>query len=432
MITKPFYPKPKVPVIGLNIAALLGKRVVKGDVGIEIEVEGNKFKKEGLPVGWTYHKDGSLRGVDNAEYVLGKPIAFDKVKPMIESLWQMFQDYGSILDDSHRTSVHVHLNMQKFHLNRLAAFLAMYFSVEEILTQWCGEHRVGNLFCLRAKDATAIVSSLKRFIVSDGNAEIRDNMHYAGLNAQALHKFGSIEVRTLRGVSDPKTILDWVAILERIYKMSADFKDPRDVMAGFSGDGPMNYLKMVLGEHEETVVKEISWSVSQIRDSLYTGIRLAQDLCYCRDWSLYQQSDLREDPFGRDPRKIAASLGAASAQLGPTAEEVVGQYTVQSISNAWATHTASTVSQAYANLLNIQNQSANPYPFAPPPSHWLNNPIAPASPPIATMQEELDIDDEEYEEYLAEQENDNEDEEFDEEPEPEYDPEPATEDESTW
>lgn len=315
-MTTPFYAKQKTQIPGFNIAALYGKRVVKGDIGVEIEVEGNKFKKEDIPPPWTYHKDNSLRGEDNAEYVLKAPIEFSRVPEAIDILWKMFQEYGSVLDESNRTSVHVHLNVQKFHLNRLTAFFALYFSVEELLTEWCGDHRVGNLFCLRAKDATAIVSQIKKFIQYGNRYEFRDGMHYAGMNVGALEKFGSIEIRTLRGVNDPNTILDWIGILQRIYELSADFPDPRSIPSLLSSEGPLNYLEMVLGDKTAVVKNGIEYSIEQTRDALYSGIRLAQDLCYCRDWSLYKPTDITSDPFGRT-KKISSqhALDTAYAQV---------------------------------------------------------------------------------------------------------------------
>src|SRR3546814_4763102 len=96
-----------------------------------------------------------------------------------------------------------------FHLIRLCSFFALYFLVEELLTAWCGEHRVGNLFCLRAKDAPAIVSEIKKTLQNE-KIYFHDGMHYAGLNAGALTKFGSVEIRSLRGVNDKQIIEDWV------------------------------------------------------------------------------------------------------------------------------------------------------------------------------------------------------------------------------
>lgn len=308
----------KIP--GFNIGSLMRAKSVSGDVGIEIEVEGNKFPKPPgshgtlTPVempdheGWSYVHDGSLRGQDNAEYVLTKPIKFQQVPEAITKLWEQFKAYGSKLDESNRTSVHVHLNAQQFHLNRVAAFCGLYFSVEEILTEWCGDHRVGNLFCLRAKDAPAIVSKLKAFIQEEGKGGLSEGLHYGGLNIHALTKFGSIEIRALRGCTDPQTIIDWVSILERIYRLSGEYTDPRDVCNGFSGEGPMAYLEKVLGDKTNLVRSSIGFDNQRVMESLYEGIRLAQDICYCRDWSLYEPMDINPDPFKRDIAKVAESL----------------------------------------------------------------------------------------------------------------------------
>ena len=75
------------PEPGFNIGVVLRRQETKGAVGIEIEVEGNKFPKpqgfchQALPFHgmWSACKDGSLRGQDNAEYVLTRPIEFDEV-----------------------------------------------------------------------------------------------------------------------------------------------------------------------------------------------------------------------------------------------------------------------------------------------------------------------------------------------------------------
>jgi hypothetical protein len=299
-VKKDLKPKP-----GFNVMTALNRKKKVGDVGLEIEVEGKKLPREDTtPSPWAFHVDHSLRGEENGEYVLQFPIAFDAVPVALETLWKAFYDKGSVLDDSNRTSVHVHLNVQEFHFNRLTSFMALYFAFEEVLTEWCGEHRVGNLFCLRAKDAPAIVTQIRNFIRTDGKRELREHHHYAALNSNALHKFGSLEFRTLRGVSDPKIILQWVGVLRRLYDLSSEFKDPRDIPALFSAEGPMAFFDTLLGENAAVIRSGIGMSEEDIRSSMYTGIRMAQDLCYCRDWDLFQSVELKADPFGRDPKKI--------------------------------------------------------------------------------------------------------------------------------
>jgi len=305
-----FIPRKDREQKGLDIVTLMGNKPTKGEVGIEIEVEGVNLPADDTPAPWVYHIDHSLRapkepGGMTAEYVLSKPLPFDEVPAALKKLWTKFKSKKSKLVDSNRTSVHVHLNVQNFFLNRLTSFCALYFIVEEILTEWCGEHRVGNLFCLRAKDATAIVTHLKNFIQEDGRYQIGEFMHYSALNANALKKYGSIEVRTLRGCSDPSVIIDWVEILERIYNLSEEYPDPREVCTALSSIGPAAFFESILGPKSIVVRQGVPMSDNQISDSIYEGVRIAQDLCYCRDWDLYKPVKLKPDVFGRKMQKVA-------------------------------------------------------------------------------------------------------------------------------
>lgn len=300
-----------------NIGITLDRKETKGQVGIEIEVEGENLPKaDQTPEPWGYHIDHSLRGKENGEYVLNFPIDFNMVPEALKNLWDVFDKMGSKFDDSNRTSVHVHLNCQTFHMNRLTSFLAAWFSLEEILVEWCGEHRVGNLFCLRAVDAPAIINCIRKFIRTDGQYPIGEIFHYAGMNPHALHKYGSLEVRTLRGCSDPKIIENWIGILERLYDISGKYEDPRELTACFSSGGPLSFFDLLLGDKAQIVREGVGLTNQQISDAVFRGIRFAQDLCFCRDWDAYTTMKLRPDPFGRNPKKVAQKM--MEEQMVPT------------------------------------------------------------------------------------------------------------------
>jgi len=373
--------------INLSIIGKFGLKVTKGDVGIEIEVEGNKFPKQDpdtgnkhklIPSEWSYHHDGSLRGKDNAEYILTKPLLFDEVPDAVVKLWKMFDEYGSVLDVSNRTSVHVHLNAQNFYLNRLCAFVALYMSVEDLLTEWCGSHRVGNLFCLRSKDAPAISQVLKEFLCGVKTMRMSpfpDSFHYAGLNLAALTKFGSLEVRTMRGATTPEEVIRWVEVLRHIYDLSESFEDPRAICENFSGHDPYEYAKMVLGQHCDTIITETGFSTDRLRGSLYEGIRIAQDLCYCRDWSDYVPTKIAPDPFRRNPKKVLESMGLGDSPSSPSPIAFASAGSIaQAVTHAqlqeYYTNSTISLGSAWAPVSPIQYPSA-PMPTAapPPPPH---------------------------------------------------------------
>ena len=128
---------------------------------------------------------------------------------------------------------------------------------------------------------------------------MNEGLHYANLNIHALKKLGSIEIRGMRGALHPEEVVTWVSILERIYKMSATYTDPREICEGLSGVGPVSFVKEIFGERFDEITEAIGWNHQKLSESAWEGIRLAQDLCYCRDWSKYEKPDFDEDPFGR-------------------------------------------------------------------------------------------------------------------------------------
>lgn len=311
--------KPEQP--DYTIAHTFGKRTKKGDVGIEVEVEGRRLPA--APSDWVAHQDGSLRGEESSEYVFANPVSFNNVDEKIDVLWKAFKDNDTRLDESIRTSVHVHLNVGGFHLNRLTSLLALWFTFEDVLTNWCGDRRVGNLFCLRAKDAPQIVTSFKRFIESKGQWRIPENNHYAGCNGNAIQKFCSIEFRMLRGVTKPEPIKTWVRILRKMYELSADYPDPRVICEQFSLDGPIAFFNHVFGEEAGKIREDVRLGEDYYVNSLYEGIRFAQDLCYCRDWSRFNPKEVKEDPFGRIEEGIAdPALTALQAQMQVEANRI--------------------------------------------------------------------------------------------------------------
>lgn len=375
-----FYPKIRTEIEGGPIGAVLGKSPVKGEVGLEIEVEGRRLlHDEDVPEPWVYHVDHSLRG-ENAEYVLDKPISFKEVPKALKTLWDALNSNKAVLKDSNRTSVHVHLNCQQFHLNRLASFLGLIFSLEEPLTEWCGEHRVGNLFCLRAIDAPGIISAFRNFIQNNGQTSVGEYLRYAAVNPHALLRFGSLEIRTLKGCSDPKIIEEWVSILERLYKLSEDFKDPRDVCTTLSSLGPLGFFDRMLGEKATVIRQGISWTDDELREAVYRGVRLAQDICYCREWELYKPIEIRMDPFGRKGKK---TLSEATLAVNPSV--VVNN---NGVLQTWV---------EYTNTLLAQNQAQL---SQPQPGSVYITPEQDSTEEEQEFEEELDYDDYDDEEDL--------------------------------
>lgn len=293
-----FIKKRKKEIKDYTIADIIGRSEKKGHVGLEIELEGANLNKTPVKP-WVFHQDNSLRGRDNAEYVVDGVLDFSEVDKALDDLWEMHKKSGAELDESDRTSVHVHLNVGPFFQNRLTALMSLWFIFEDVLTHWCGEGRVGNHYCLTGKDAPAVVHQLKRFVRSKGEVIPRDNFHYAAFNANAIAKFGSVEIRTLRGVNEPGVIKTWVKILKRLYDLSENYTNPHHLIEEFSLRGPVQFFEHVFGGYAMEIMATAKLTQEQLRDMMYEGMRNAQDISYARDWVEFKPTVVPKDPFGR-------------------------------------------------------------------------------------------------------------------------------------
>jgi hypothetical protein len=109
-----------------------------------------------------------------------------------------------------------------------------------------------------------------------------------------------------------------VAINRRLYEFSEQFPDPREVCNSFSYGGPLFFMRNILGDTYDIVREGIDWNDDQISDSLYEGIRMAQDICFCRDWSVFVPVANQDDPFGRPKKKlgnVASAYGMSETEL---------------------------------------------------------------------------------------------------------------------
>lgn len=227
---------------------ILGQAPVKGDVGLEIEVEGERFPDINDKV-WTTTQDGSLRG-DNREYIFSKPHLEKDVRPALIALQTACDEMNTIMDFSFRTSVHVHINCQQLTYPQYLNFLYTYMLLEEPLMTFCGKERKGNRFCLRIQDAEGILDTFGTLFTGDPRA-LRylqgDNNRYAAVNTNATHKYGSLEFRAMRGNMDIDVLTTWVDTLLAIREYATHYEDPRAILDVYSNTTPEEFIKDVLG-----------------------------------------------------------------------------------------------------------------------------------------------------------------------------------------
>ena len=259
----------------MNIKDHFGLRNMpaKKEVGIEIEMEGDRLPAEVAP-NWRAEHDGSLRGAA-LEYVLVEPCKRDAVGAVLDELNEKLRAANAKLKPSPRCGVHVHLNVQHNQLDEVFAIIVMFHILEDVLVHWCGPEREGNLFCLRASDADAAIPVLAGCVQnSNFNGLINDNFRYAALNVTSLGKYGSLEFRSLNTPKDFLTIKKWVEILVRMRDKAVEYKDLRKIVEDVSKYGPLGFLEHVMGPHFRDL------NCPDAEAMILDGVRRIQEVAY--------------------------------------------------------------------------------------------------------------------------------------------------------
>jgi len=256
-----------------------------GEIGLEIECEGmNLFS---APISWWgTHVDHSLRAYKDhqpIEYVLRKPVSRTDVPKALTYLSRKLKEVGSNVVDSHRTSVHVHVNCQKLTFKEVIQYWAVYAIFEELLVEFSGSDRRGNLFCLRAKDAEHFIQLLEAGLQQNDYTSIFDkDVRYTACNMASLYKFGSIEFRSMRGTVDQELIQLWVDILLLLRDKALEYKDPQDIVKDFEKYGPEFFLKKITSSRLD--IYNLLKSFPDYTRKMWDGLRLMRDVAYAISW----------------------------------------------------------------------------------------------------------------------------------------------------
>lgn len=255
------------------------QRFPKGEVGIEVEVEGGPWPEEVI-TNWTPHADGSLR--NGIEYVIRQPVMRDRVRAALDTLVAGLA--GRNLVFSFRTSIHVHINVQDLTVRQWVNFISLFCIFEEALVNVVGPERAGNKFCLRLKDAEEplqrVVDGLK---AQNLGVHINGDLKYASMNVKATRTHGTLEFRAMRGNLDPAFINDWVMVLIGLKDAAKKVTSPTLFVEELSIMGPAAFAAKYLPVNN-TITRGVLMQ-ADLNDLLYGGVRLAQDLAYSQEWS---------------------------------------------------------------------------------------------------------------------------------------------------
>lgn len=216
----------------LRIGELV-KRGLDGDqLGLEFEVEGKFLPKR--VNGFRVVNEGSLRpveGHDGVEYVTRNPAPLDEIVQSIYDLNALMEEKGAVPVFSHRTSVHVHLNVADLTVAEWFNMLFLWVLYEPALIHYCGENRKGNLFCLSSQEAEGLLFTLAEVARNgDLNHVLNEDVRYAAVNLLATRQYGSLEFRCMRGTLDPAVLVPWVSTIATLKTVAKSFANPEEIV----------------------------------------------------------------------------------------------------------------------------------------------------------------------------------------------------------
>jgi hypothetical protein len=266
-----------------------------GDLGVEVEVEGSRLPD--LDKFWRTEMDGSLRG-ESREYVLAKPMKAEGVAEALQYLDKAYIDAGTVVHESVRAGVHVHVNVQDLTVVELFNFIVAYVVLEDLLTKYCGEYREGNLFCLRVKDADYLLHMLEK-VAGNKRYELlhTDILRYAAMNVKSLHTYGSLEFRAMRGTRDLDIINNWANILLGLREASREFQSPAKLVGWIEDNGSEAFLERFLGDFLPELTKHLKEGYD-----ITDGLVRASPLALHTDWDSFKLLDIGglEFPLGTE------------------------------------------------------------------------------------------------------------------------------------
>lgn len=222
--------------------------------GIEIETEGANYGSMVRPlVYWNMKEDGSLR--QGIEFVCKAAFPFDKLPDVLED----FRMSTSILTfkNSIRCSTHIHYNILGWTYAEIYRAIIGWFFFENLLVNLQPKERIGNLFCLRMKDAEVPFKQLREGILEGSLPNTsQDSNKYGALNLYAIHKYGSLEFRFFEAITDMKRLHLWCKILNNLLQKMKNMESIAGFLTEIQYNKSPELIYKYLGEEIKEILKE--------------------------------------------------------------------------------------------------------------------------------------------------------------------------------
>lgn len=267
------------------------------NIGAEFEYEGVSdptfIQTSASPYAglWEYHRDDSLKD-EGAEFVFRAPLFGEDAYNAIN--WLMDYATNKKFKCSLRAGVHFHLDVRDMEIQQLIGLIILYTIVEPILYRFIGDNRENSIYCVpfykadeSLLDACSIITNALVDFRLETHSVIKASEsfeRYAGLNLNALSKYGSVEFRHLRTTHDKDRVFNWVNMIMSLKAATYRLPTSDGAIVKFAEQGSaMQLLRYIFGE-----LADVLYTKESEKDLFEIGIPAARDLalhgCNSENW----------------------------------------------------------------------------------------------------------------------------------------------------
>lgn len=222
----------------------------KGDVGVELEIEGRRLYGAGIG-NWAAKPDGSLRG--GMEYV-SSVLLRKNVGQNFTELLNGLKAQGSELLPTYRCSTHIHENYLDETLHCVVGTYVCWALIEPVVFRVLPTGRDGSLFCVSSYDSGDVPAFIERFCDDLGTGGWRPRGKYSSLNVSRLGPsdhpaLGTLEYRVFPPTLNPETLQEWCNWTGNIKEFVRNHKDETYLeMVRGAEAAPMEFIQTILGK----------------------------------------------------------------------------------------------------------------------------------------------------------------------------------------
>lgn len=163
---------------------------------------------------------------------------------------------------SHRTSIHVHVNVRNLPVNTVRQLVLTYSLLEPLFFNFVGPEREHNIFCVPLS-FTTLPSVYKKDIVymhSNWHKYTAFNILPLGFGKNSDVGLGTIEFRHLYGTADRKVFETWLTALKQLYdffNQNRDYDVTKDIVSRSPAQIALDVIPALATKHGTATINNM-------------------------------------------------------------------------------------------------------------------------------------------------------------------------------